>query len=211
MNPQSRSLQWFVWGALLLTVAAIALAYLLSETKRRQVNLPVYGRVGSFTLTNQFDQPVTSDTLRGYVWVADVIFTRCPGPCLRMSQQMAQIRNAIAADKPVKLISLTADPEFDTPEVLQRYARRFGPEDDRWWFLTGPKAEVYRLTIDDLKLGVTELTPDQRKNVDDLFIHSTYFILVDKRGQLRGSPIDGTETNSLRRLTAAIDRLLRED
>src|SRR5690606_28314567 len=86
----------------------------------------------------------------------------------------------------VKLISLTTDPEFDTPEVLKRYAERFEADSNRWEFLTGTKKQIGDLAINSLKLAAIEKKPEDRESENDLFVHSTIFVVVDKRGQLRG-------------------------
>jgi protein SCO1/2 len=142
MSGYSRRLQWAVWGLLFLTTCAIGLALVLSQLRLSQAPLAVYGQVPPFRLTNQFNQPVTLDSLRGQVWVADIIFTRCPGPCLKMSREMKRLAVSLSTNLPLKFVSLTADPQFDTPQVLADYAKRLGATDPRWWFLTGPKADL---------------------------------------------------------------------
>ena len=133
------------------------------------------------------DQPdraaVTLADLRGQVWVADIIFTRCAGPCPRMTKQMKSLQAALPADSRAKLVTLTTDPEFDTPEVLKKYAERFNANADRWMFLTGAKKEIAALGIDSLKLTAVEKKPEEREDPDDLFIHSTIFIVVDKQAR----------------------------
>ena len=171
--------------------------------------LPHYGQVTGFQLTNQLGQGVSAIDLTGRVWVADIIFTRCPGPCVKMTRQLAELQAALAPDRPVTLVSLTADPEFDSVEVLRQYADRFGAQPGRWHFLTGRKAEVYDLAIKQLLLAVDDTDPAQRTNDADLFIHSTKFVLVDAQGGVRGV-FEGTEPESRPRLMEAIQLLLKE-
>ena len=171
--------------------------------------LPVLSRVTSFQLTNQLGQEVSTGDLTGRIWVADIIFTRCPGPCVQMTRQLAEVQAALAPNLPVKLVSLTADPGFDTVEVLHRYADRFGAQPGRWHFLTGRKADVYDLAIKQLLLAVGETDPAQRMDDADLFIHSTKFVLVDGQGGVRGV-FEGTEPESRPQLLEAIRRLLAE-
>jgi len=123
--------------------------------------------------------------LRGHVWVADIIFTRCPGPCAKMTSRMKELQQALAADGNTKLVSLTTDPEFDTPAVLKTYGERFGADPARWTFLTGTKTQIAKLAIDSLKLTAIEKKPEDREASNDLFIHSTIFVLVDKQARLR--------------------------
>ena len=103
-----------------------------------------------------------------------------------MTKQMKELETALKSTTGVKLISLTTDPEFDTPEVLKRYAERFEADSNRWEFLTGTKKQIGDLAINSLKLAAIEKKPEDRESENDLFVHSTIFVVVDKRGQLRG-------------------------
>jgi protein SCO1/2 len=189
MQKASRKVGWVIWCGLLLVVLTVLLAALAAAVRMRGTigkPLPVYGTVTPFTLTNQFGQTVTLSNLLGRVCLADIIFTRCAGPCPRMTQHMKSIQDALPATSSTRLVSLTTDPDFDTPAVLRAYAQRFGADPNRWLFLTGQKGEIARLARDSLKLTSIEKTPDQRESLADLFIHSTIFVLVDKAGRLRG-------------------------
>ena len=152
--------------------------------------------------------------------------TRCPGPCARMSRQMAELQSHLGADPRVRLISLTTDPDYDQPEVLRRYAEKFGAQPTRWWFLTGLKQEIGRLAVEGLKLTAREKNPEERASDADLFIHSTVFALVDKHGRLRAvfetQPVQGVEgdapvdaeqpwAESRSKILAAVRSLLEED
>src|SRR5262249_6225019 len=148
--------------------------------------LPVYGTVAPFILTNEMGQAVSLDDLRGHVWVADVIFTRCAGPCLKMSRQMRGLQNALPARSEAKLVSLTTDTSYDTPSKLKEYGERFGANSNRWMFLTGDKKEVTKLLSESLKLTALEKNPAEQETPQDLFIHSTIFVIVDKQAQMRG-------------------------
>jgi protein SCO1/2 len=169
-------------------------------------DLPVFGRVTGFALTNQDSRPVAFPDLTGSVWIADIIFTRCPGPCVRMTQLLRTIQDALPPASPVRLVSLTADPAHDTPAVLKTYAERFGADPQRWQFLTGTKAELYRLALQDLLLAVEEGPPGQTNDLENLFIHSTKFVLVDAQGALRGV-YDGEDPQSQPRILAALQAL----
>jgi protein SCO1/2 len=166
----------------------LVLALLLAALKTPTVNpLPVYGQVASFTLTNQDNLPVTLSDLRGQVWIGNIIFTRCPGPCLKMTRQMQELQNALAPlGSRAKLVSLTTDPAYDSPAVLKVYAQRFQADPKRWMFLTGNPAEIANLAIDSLKLTAIPKKPEERQSAADLFVHSTIFVVVDKKARLRG-------------------------
>ena len=174
---------------IVLLVLTLGLAFLLAKVEsrtRRPVELPVYGPVADFTLTNQIGQLTTLADLRGRVWIADIIFTRCPGPCLRMTRQMKELEAALPPNSRIKLVTLTTDPDFDTAPVLTKYAERFNVDTNRWTFLTGTKPEIGNLATTSLKLAAVEKEAADRTSPEDLFIHSTVFVLVDKAGQLRG-------------------------
>src|SRR5262245_12972718 len=98
MNPHAaRRLPWMVGVGLLLLILALSLAFLLAKAESRRVHqqLPVISQVADFSLTNQNGSVVSLADLRGHVWVADIIFTRCPGPCLRMTRQMKELQDAL--------------------------------------------------------------------------------------------------------------------
>jgi len=191
-------------------VCGLGLVFLIALTQSDRKLLPVLSRVTGFQLTNQVGQEVSASELSGHVWVADIIFTRCPGPCVQMTRQLAEVQAELAPDRPVKLVSLTANPEFDTVEVLRQYAERFGAQPGRWHFLTGRKANLYDLAIKQLLLAVGESDPAQRTDNADLFIHSTKFVLVDAQGGVRGV-FEGTESESRPRLLEAVRLLLKEE
>lgn len=190
MNKPTRALEWIVWGGLGLVILGVFGVFLVSDLSRRHSSSgtppPILGTLPDFVLTNQTGGLVTLNSLRGQLWVADIIFTRCPGPCAKMTRQMAELQAALPDDQPVKFISLTTDPDFDSPAVLQRYAERFGAKPGRWWFLTGAKRELMRLAVEGLKLAAIEKKPEERESPEDLFIHATIFVVVDRQGRLRG-------------------------
>ena len=169
-----------------LTVLAVLVFAALKSGRPSGPPLPVYGQIADFTLTNQNGTAVSLADLRGHVWVADIIFTRCAGPCPIMTRQMKQLQEALPPGSEAKLVTLTTDPEFDTPPVLKRYAERFGADLNRWMFLTGPNTEIARLASDSLKLTAISKTPEERQTPADLFVHSTIFVVADKQARLRG-------------------------
>ncbi len=210
MSSYSRNVQGLVWGFLALIILGISSAFVWSRLQQLRSSaqpLPVYGLVGDFTLTNQLGESFSSDRLRGQIWIADIIFTRCAGPCPIMTHQMSWLQLALAKEPSVKLVSLTADPEFDTPGVLQTYADRFKAGPSRWFFLTGQKREIYRLAQSDLKFAVAEENP--ATPIAERFIHSTRFVLVDGKGRVRGF-FESETADANEQVLHAIKRLLSE-
>jgi protein SCO1/2 len=214
MHSPRRQLEWLVWGGVALTILVIVAAFVRGRARRDTAPpLPVLAALPDFTLTNDAGARVTLAGLRGQVWVADIIFTRCPGPCAQMTRQMAELQAALPADG-ARFVSLTTDPDFDTPAVLAAYARRAGARPDRWQFLTGDKPQLAALAAGGLKLTAMEKEASQRENPNDLFIHSTIFALVDRAGRLRaayetaGEGVDWEQ--SKRNILTDVKQLLRE-
>src|SRR6266852_6015492 len=113
-----------------------------------------YGRVADFSLTARSGKVIQRADLSGKVWIAAIIFTRCTGPCAQVSGSMANLQQDMASNKDVVLVSFTVDPEFDTPQVLDKYAQRYGADPERWLFLTGERDKLYRLIRTSFLLGV---------------------------------------------------------
>jgi protein SCO1/2 len=214
MEPSTERLSRTIWIGVALVILLLGGAFVLSRMQPRQQPLPVLGQIADFALTNQLGQATTLQTLRGRVWLADIIFTRCPGPCARMTRQMASVQDALPKDSGAQFVSLTTDPEFDSPEILSKYAARFGADSNRWHFLTGTKKEIGALAAQSLKLAAVEKAAELRENPDDLFIHATIFVLVDKQARLRGifeTGGDGIEWATVQAsILSAIKQLERE-
>jgi cytochrome oxidase Cu insertion factor (SCO1/SenC/PrrC family) len=212
----ARRTGWLLWCGLALTAATLFLAFLLAFIKTRPAlkPLPIYGQAADFTLTNQDGRAISLGDLRGHVWVADVIFTRCAGPCLKMTQQMKELQEALPATSQARLVTLTTDPEFDTPPLLKARANQFRADPNRWLFLTGRKKQLMDLATGSLKLTAIENAPDKRESPADLFIHSTIFVVMDKQARLRGifettgDGVDPQQTQA--EILAALRRLERE-
>lgn len=217
MDDVSQKLSRTMWIGVGLLLVILCASYVLSRLEpRRPVRTSprVLGQVADFTLTNQAGKAVTLADLRGHVWVADIIFTTCPGPCPRMTKQLSELQDALPPSSQARLVTLTTDPGNDTPAVLKAYGERFGANPERWLFLTGTKKEIAALAIDSLKLTVIEKKPEDRENPQDLFIHSTMFVVVDKLGQLREvfeTAGDGVDPAFVRgQILATVEKLERE-
>ncbi len=151
----------------------LLIAVLLTACAPRKP-LQVLGEVPDFKLLNQQGKTFERTALDGHVWVADFVYTNCQGPCPRMTSHMRAIQKATGPA--VKLVSFTVDPDNDTPPVLAAYARKFSADPARWSFLTGDKETLNSLDYNAFKLGTLGVAMD----------HSTRFVLVDKKGRIRG-------------------------
>lgn len=198
----------FAWKATLILIPVLT-ALLLFWLRQAQVHrlthrvLGSYGKVPEFQLINQDAQPFGSADLRGKIWIADFIYTSCPGPCPMMSTRMSELEKPLR-DSDVRLVSFSVDPEKDTPEVLRGYAGKVRAERGRWDFLTGSTSAIYALSRNGFKLGLTDGAEDA-----GIPVHSTRFVLVDRRGEIRGY-YDAMEADAVTKLLADTSHLLRE-
>jgi protein SCO1 len=196
------------WKATLILVPVVT-AGMLFWLRQVQVNhlsnrpLPSYGTVPKFELVNQDSQPFGSEQLAGKIWIADFIFTSCPGPCPIISTRMSELQKPLAKSD-VHLVSVSVDPEKDTPEVLRVYAGKLRIQPLRWDFLTGSRAAIYSLSKDGFKLGVSDGSEEE-----GVPVHSTRFVLVDRRGTIRGY-YDALAPDGVTKLLADTNHLLRE-
>ena len=138
--------------------------------------LPVIGTIPQFELISSSGQPFDSHSLDGHIWVANFIYTTCDGPCPMMSHKMKGIQESTNSTPNVKLVSVTVDPKHDTPEALAKYAKFFKADESRWYFLTGEMARLNDLGLNGFKLN----------SVNGDLSHSTRFVLVDGKRQMRG-------------------------
>jgi protein SCO1/2 len=180
-------------------VVATAIILSLVACNTKTASLSTYGAVPDFQLTAQTGQPFDSKTLAGKIWVADFIYTTCPGPCPRMTSQMHQVQQAILPMGDVKLVSFTVDRSHDTPPVLAEYAKVHGASAEHWYFLTGPQPTLQMLDKDAFKLG----------DVDGKLMHSTRFVLVDRNARIRAY-YDTSESDAIDRVIRDIMALARE-
>jgi protein SCO1/2 len=189
----------FYVAATLTLIFVAAATYL--ELRPREPALPRLKGLPAFSLTNQDGQPVTLDDLKGNVWLADFVYTTCPGPCPLITAHMARLQRKLPPAPGIRLVSFSTDPGGDTPVVLKSYAKKFGAS-DRWTFLTGPKEKVYDLINHGFLLAIA--APPGAP-----IIHSTKMMLVDKTGAIRGV-YDGTTDAADTNIIADMRRLLEE-
>jgi protein SCO1 len=176
-----------------------ALAAVLIACSHRAASLEVLGDIPRFELVAQDGQSFHSQVLSGKIWVADFIYTTCPGPCPRMTSQMREVQDAVMKIPDVRLVSFTVDPANDTPPVLAAYAKLHGAAPAMWYFLTGPVPILQMLDRDAFKLG----------NIDASMQHSTRFVLVDRQGRIRGY-YDTSESSVIPKVISDIHELERE-
>lgn len=165
-----------------------------------------FGELGPFRFVERSGRMVSREDVLGKPAVFAFFFTRCNGPCPVLTANMRRAQEELEGTD-ARLVSITVDPAFDTPEVLAEYAERFTADPQRWWFLTGPEEEIYSFMRESFALAVerSELPAD-----DDVMgmavTHATRLVAVDARGHIRGY-YDG-ETEEGRRAAVARVRAL---
>jgi len=160
-------------------------------------------RIPPFSFTDQAGKTVTQADFEGKIYIADFFFTYCPDICIEMSSELVRVQDALA-DKDVKILSHTVDPERDTPEVLANYAERYGADPSVWTFVTGEKQALY----EQARCGYfIPAAVGQDSTVD--FIHSDKLILVDKESRIRGF-YSGTDRKDVDRLISEAQLLMKE-
>jgi cytochrome oxidase Cu insertion factor (SCO1/SenC/PrrC family) len=194
------------WALLLFPLVTAAGLFWIRQTQLHALaarSIHSYGNVPSFQLTNQDGHPFGSGQLAGKIWIADFIFTACPGPCPIISSRLSELQKPLR-DTDVHLVSFTVDPETDTPEVLHRYADKLKAQPGRWDFLTGGKEKIYDLSRNGFKLGVSDGSEEA-----GVPVHSTRVVLVDRQGVIRGY-YDALAPDAVTKLLADTSHLLRE-
>src|SRR2546428_13990261 len=174
--------QWLLFAALAL---AIPLAPMLLT--RAAPRLPELGELPPFALTDQLGRPFGRDDLRGKVWVADFVFTSCSDACPRLTQRMKSLQDRLDPHGRVGLLSISVDPERDTPEKLRAYGEAYGARGDLWRFLTGSPTEVQRTVVKGFKMAMAKVpAQDQARESDDELraqafdiLHGDRMVLVD--------------------------------
>lgn len=159
--------------------------------------------IPAFTFTDQYGRPFGQEELKGQIWVAGFIFTRCPGICIDMTNQLVRVQESIAKSPEVKIVCFTVDPAYDSVEVLKAYADRYKAVKDRWYFLTGKDTAIYDLAKNGFLLSAL-MDGDSPTDIS----HAEKFVLIDKNGWIRGY-YTGTEKEEVDRLLVEID-VLRE-
>jgi len=232
--PESWRAVLMIGCVLGIGIAAVVLGGMQGLFVPARTDLQVFGHVPDFALIERSGQSLARADLLGKVWIANFIFTRCTTECPLISNRMAHLQELFATEGDLRLVSISVDPEYDTPEVLSRYADSFHAQPQRWLFVTGEQAAVYRLVREGFSLGLQ----DPRQSVqswntgfgkflhigptlafahhgshapseaDPLITHSGRFVLVDRHGQIR-SYCNSNDESAWRRLPGDIKFLLR--
>jgi protein SCO1/2 len=203
----TRSLYAALTGATLLLAAcgknSEDAAFEMLQPPAAPAVLAKHWKLPEFALTERSGATLGLADLAGKVWVADFFYTTCPGPCPMLSSRLSDVQKALGNESGVRLVSISVDPEKDTPEVLKKYAEAF-KANERWLFFTGQKDAIYSLAREGFKLPIADAPAE-----GGLIIHTTRLILVDKEGVVRGFYEGGNETGVVD-LIRDMRRLLEE-
>lgn len=194
------TLIWVGLGVIIIIIAGLNL-WSAFDMKPKVSPKTVEAAVPDFNLMNQQGQPLKLSDMAGKIWIADFIFTNCPTICPAMTQEMARLQSEFATD-PVYFVSFSVDPERDTVDVLSRYATAYGADDRRWHFLTGEKANIYRLAEQGFSLAAG--------HKDSEILHSTRFALITPEGKIHGH-YDSRSKPALLRLRRDVKALLKNE
>ena len=177
----------FVWAAVMGVLFGVPIYR--SMTRRLTASPAVLGGLPAFTLTDQSGRPFGSRELRGKVWVADFIFTACQQACPLLSERMAEVgKRARHLGPDFHLVSISVDPERDTPERLAAYAARYGANPIAWSFLTGPEQAIQATVVEGFKVGAGKERSggaDGGPGFWEIF-HGEKLVLVDRQLRIRG-------------------------
>ena len=182
-----------------LFLQLIFFVLLMEDMLRNTKPLPVLGNIPPFELLDNFGQSFTEENISGEIWVADLIFTTCAGPCPIMSTEMRSLHKYYLGNKNIHMVTITVNPDYDSPEVLTEYGERYDADFDKWHFLTGKYENIQSLIANGFKMG----------DIEEIVFHSTRFALIDPNMNIRGYYM-GTESNDVKKLMGDIKKLIKE-
>jgi protein SCO1/2 len=213
MNRKEVSIQKSIGKIVMHALGVIVFLLFIASCSPKEKSLPIFGErqvvgkdtvyhtIGSFRFVDQDSAIITNTTYQGKIYVADFFFTSCRTICPIMKTQLVRVYEATKEMPDVLILSHTIDPEYDTVALLNDFAQRLGVDSKRWHFVTGKKDSIY-------KIAQTSYfaTAMEDKTEPDGFIHSGAFLLIDKKGRIRGK-YDGTKEEEVNQLIVDIKKL----
>lgn len=196
---------FLIIGGLVVILGLAAFASILNSDE--QEPLPVIATLPEFSLVEASGETIGRDDLAGHPWVADLVFTHCAGICPRMTAEMGRLERQTDDLPDLKFVSISVDPERDTPQVLREYAERVGARRARWLWLTGERDTIWKLSSEGFLLPLAEGNPAMG---DDDIIHSQYFVLLDGGARIRGV-YDIRDSEAMLKLRGDIRRVHEEN
>jgi protein SCO1/2 len=179
---------------------------MVKYTDFEEVKLPVLNTVQPFEFLRQDSAMASQKDIRNRIYVAEYFFTTCKGICPKMNKNMKAIYEQFKTDSNFLIVSHTVNPETDSLPVLRHYADSLGADVSNWWFLTGSKDKLYQTARESYLLDDPK---NSTKNIDEQFLHTQFFTLVDRQGRVRGV-YDGIKKEEVDQLTTDIKTLIKE-
>jgi protein SCO1/2 len=197
---------WLLGLALVLT---IALFFYARKKQHEATELPAIAQVPAFDARDQRGRAFGAAQMKGAVWVVDFVFTSCPTVCPRITRRMADLQARLAKTNtrvPARLLSISVDPDNDTPEKLAAFGAKYGARDEVWTFATGKTEDLDRIVVQGFKQRFDKADPDA--GVMEI-LHGDRFVLVDAKGTIRAY-YDTSEPDALDRIVADVERVAGE-
>ena len=193
---------------LFFTVLLLTFYYFVFRgTDNWKVKMPILSYVQPFSFTNQDGAAVTDKNLLNKITVVEYFFTTCKGICPKLNTNMKQVYEIYKNEPDFQILSHTCNPDTDSVSVLKHYSDSLQVNTEKWIFLTGRKDSLYQMArgsylLDDPKNNV--------EKIEDQFIHTQFFALVDRQGKVRGKIYDGLKVLEVEQLKQDISKLLKE-
>lgn len=165
----------------------------------------VYKTIPAFSFLNQDSLPVTGDTFKNKIYIADFFFTSCTTICPTMHRNMKTIFDEYKDNPEVMFLSHTIDFKYDIPSKLKKYATKLGVDGAKWQFAYGSKDSVYKIAEKDYLVAVME-----DSTAKENYVHQGWLVLIDKNKHIRGA-YDGTNPEQVAQLKKDIPVLLAEE
>ncbi len=168
--------------------------------------MPALNAVQPFSFTRQDGKQISEKDVKGKTYIAEYFFTTCKGICPKMNRNMVKVYKALEKEKDFLILSHTVDPDTDSVGRMKHYADSLGANSANWWFLTGPKADLYKTARESYILDDPK---NSSKNITEQFLHTQFFALVDKTGMVRGI-YDGLKQDEIQQLISDTQFLLAQ-
>lgn len=222
---------WYWYAGFFILLLGGYFLFLNGQEGFKKSALPVINNVQPFSFTNQNGKVVSDKDAEGKVYVTEYFFTTCKGICPKMNANMRRVYDAYKADSSFMIISHTCMPETDSVPLLKKYEQKMlggtlqenadgsykivydsskpvtMPANPNWDFVTGDKAALYKMARESYLIDNNQT--DAKSNIEDQFIHTQFFALVDKQGRVRGI-YDGLKEDEIQKLLKDTDEILKE-
>jgi protein SCO1/2 len=199
----------------LFLIIPIVWVLLWKSGKHNYNTLPIYGSVEmsgdtipfvipEFSFINQYGKVVSNNDFKDKIYVANFFFATCPDVCPEMNNNLTVVYDKFKNHNNFMILSHTVHPEHDSVEVLADYAKKLGVNNNKWQFVTGSKAELYRMAESEYRVTATKGAGPKD------FIHSELLVLIDTDKHIRGY-YNGRDFKDIQKLNDGIKILLKEE